>query len=465
MNGGTRVEVHDLFYATPARLKFMKSEVAENTAVSQLVKRFVLACPELGFTLATGERASLTFPAVQPGDDEGLRLRLSRVMGKDFAEGALVLGTEREGARVEGFAGPPSLNRPTQSSQYLFVNGRPVKDRLLLAALRAAYGDMVPRGRHPMLALFLTVPPEEVDVNVHPAKSEVRFRDGGLVRGLVVSGIRDALAAGGVRASVALAEEAQALASAAMPVHSGRTAAGARWAQRPAPRSTGFAEDWQMPLEGLGATAVSANAAAAASQPEPHAVDYPLGAARAQLHGTYIVAETADAVVIVDQHAAHERLVYEKLKAALASGGIERQLLLIPEVVELDTDAAALIETRAGEMERLGLGVEAFGPGAVLVREVPALLARGNIKALIADLADELAEIGTAASLEDRLHEILARVACHGSVRAGRSLKPEEMNALLREMEATPFSAQCNHGRPAFIELKLADIEKLFDRR
>lgn len=478
MNGGTRVEVHDLFYATPARLKFMKSEVAENNAINQLVKRFVLAFPEIGFSLATGERTSFTFPAVQPGDDEGLRLRLSRVMGQDFASDALALAAEREGARVEGFAGLPTLNRPTQQMQHLFVNGRPVKDRLLMAALRAAYGDMVPRGRHPMAALFITVPAEEVDVNVHPAKAEVRFRDGGLVRGLVVSGVRGALAEAGAKTSVALSDDALAHAQAQPHAAEGGAPSappmprysGASWG-RPAStsrgyagaRNPGFAENWQMPLEGV--EAVSANTAAANAEPEPETRDFPLGAARAQLHNTYIVAETASSVVIVDQHAAHERLVYEKLKAALNSGGIERQGLLIPEVVELDASLAALVTPRASELERLGLVLEAFGDGAVLVREVPALLAKGDIKALVADLAEELGHLGTAASLEDRLHEILATVACHGSVRAGRSLRPEEMNALLREMEATPAAGQCNHGRPTYVELRLADIEKLFARR
>jgi DNA mismatch repair protein MutL len=474
MNGGTRVEVHDLFYATPARLKFMKSEVAENNAINQLVKRFVLAFPEIGFSLASGERASFTFPAVQPGDDEGLRVRLSRVMGQDFASDALALAAEREGVRVEGFAGLPTLNRPTQQMQHLFVNGRPVKDRLLMAALRAAYGDMVPRGRHPMAALFITVPAEEVDVNVHPTKAEVRFRDSGLVRGLVISGVRGALAEAGAKTTVALSDDALAHAAQGgaanaqpMPRYSGaswgRPGTSSRSGYTSGRYGPGFAENWQMPLEGL--AAVSANTAAASAEPEPETREFPLGAARAQLHNTYIVAETASSVVIVDQHAAHERLVYEKLKNALGNGGIERQGLLIPEVVELDASLAALVTSRASELERLGLVLEAFGDGAVLVREVPALLAKGDIKALVADLAEELGHLGTAASLEDRLHRILATVACHGSVRAGRSLRPEEMNALLREMEATPAAGQCNHGRPTYVELRLADIEKLFARR
>jgi DNA mismatch repair protein MutL len=475
VNGGTRIEVRDLFYATPARLKFMKTEPAENAATAQLVKRFVLSFPSIAFSLTSAERAGLTYPAVMAGDEEGLRLRLAKVMGREFAADAVPIAAERDGARVAGFAGLPTLNRPTQQMQHLFINGRPVKDRLLLAAIRAAYGDQVPRGRHPMLVLFVSLPAEEVDVNVHPAKSEVRFRDGTLIRGLVVHGIRQALESSGVRTTAAL--------SVAATAYAGQGAGGAGYAASngraswgPAPayqgsyggngraaRSAGFAEDWQMPLAGV--EAVSANASASAEPPAPEARAFPLGAARAQLHENYIVAETGDSVVIVDQHAAHERLVYEKLKAALADGGIERQLLLLPQVVELDADTAGLLGERAEELTALGLVLESFGPGAVLVREVPTLLAKADIGKLVRDLAEEIEHLGTAAALQDRLHEICARIACHGSVRSGRLLKADEMNALLREMEATPGSGQCNHGRPTFIELKLADIEKLFSRR
>jgi len=470
LNGGTRIEVRDLFYATPARLKFMKSEQAENAAIGQLVKRMALSFPQVAFSLTTGERTSFACPVVMDGDEEALRLRLAKVMGKDFAADAVPLSLERDGARVDGFAGLPTLNRPTQQMQYLFINGRPVKDRLLMAAIRAAYGDLVPRGRHPMLVLFVTAPAEEVDVNVHPTKSEVRFRDAGLVRGLVVSAIRRALEECGVRTSAALSDVASRFAAGE---GAEQATASASWSRSTAHRasepfgyhrsSRGFAEDWQMPLEGV--DAVSANSAAASEPAAAERLGHPLGAARAQLHETYIVAETESSVVIIDQHAAHERLVYEKLKAALANGGVERQMLLIPEVVELDTDAAALLAGRADELEKLGLSLEAFGEGAILVREVPALLAKADIKTLIRDLAEEVEMIGTAAALEDRLHEICARIACHGSVRAGRLLKPDEMNALLREMEATPSAGQCNHGRPTFVELKLADIEKLFARR
>jgi DNA mismatch repair protein MutL len=464
LNAGTRVEVRDLFYATPARLKFMKSEGAENAATAQLIKRFALAFPSVSLSLSTGERAGLSFAAVLPGDEAGLRLRLAKVMGREFAEDALAVEAGRDGVRVTGFAGLPTLNRPTQQAQYLFINSRPVKDRLLLAAVRAAYGDLVPRGRHPMLAIFIALPPQEVDVNVHPAKSEVRFRDSALVRGLVVNALRSALAQVGVRTTSALAAGAMTALTAGngrapLPYNGGRSAYAAPY---PA-RATGFAEHWQMPLDGI--AGVSANGAANVVPPDTQAAQYPLGAARAQLHRTYIIAETPSSVILVDQHAAHERLVYEKLKAALADGGVESQMLLIPEVVELDAGAASLIAARADDLARLGLAIEAFGGGAVLVREVPALIAGGDIKALIRDLAEELETLDASSALEDRLHEICARIACHGSVRAGRRLTPEEMNALLREMEATPHAHACNHGRPTFIELALADIEKLFARR
>jgi DNA mismatch repair protein MutL len=459
INGGTRIEVRDLFYATPARLKFMKSEPAENAAIAQLVKRFVLSFPQIGFSLSSGERAGSNFPAVMSGDEEALRLRLAKVMGREFAEDALPIQAERDGASASGFAGLPTLNRPTQQMQYLFINGRPVK-------VRAAYGDQVPRGRHPMLVLFVAVPAEEVDVNVHPAKSEVRFRDSALVRGLVVSAIRRALDEGGVRTSAALTGAALAYGTGGAAAYRGSVPSRAPQGRFPSSgqgRGRGFAEDWQMPIEGI--AAVSANTAAHDAPPAPVLASHPLGAARAQLHETYIIAETEGSVVIVDQHAAHERLVYERLKKALVDGGVESQMLLIPEVVELDADIAALLAERADELTRLGLAIEPFGGGAVLVREVPALFAKADIKALIRDLAEEIEMLGTAGALETRLHEICSRIACHGSVRAGRVLRPDEMNALLREMEATPGASQCNHGRPTFIELKLADIEKLFARR
>ncbi|MBX2805826.1 MAG: DNA mismatch repair endonuclease MutL, partial [Hyphomicrobiales bacterium] len=450
LNGGTIVEVRDLFYATPARLKFMKSEQAENSATSQLVKRVALAFPQITLSLTTGERASLTFPAVMAGDEEGLRLRLAKVMGKEFAAEAVPMKLEREGVAVTGFAGLPTLNRPTQQMQYLFVNGRPVRDKLLLSAIRGGYGDYVPRGRHPMAVIFIALPAEEVDVNVHPAKTEVRFRDAVLVRGVVVSAIRRALEVGGLRTTSALGE-AMVHAGGAVKQEPVQAAFHVSAYRSPAPaarsvsRSGGFAEDWQMPLAGVIASSTSANAAAALEVPPEHVKSHPLGAARAQLHETYIVAETHESVVIVDQHAAHERLVYERLKTAIAEGAVERQILLIPEVVELEASQAGLVANYSEALEKFGLVLETFGEAAILVREAPALLAKADMKALIRDIAEELDALGSTTRLEDRLHEILSRIACHGSVRAGRVLKPQEMDALLREMEATPAAGQCNH--------------------
>jgi DNA mismatch repair protein MutL len=456
LNGGTRVEVRELFSATPARLKFLKSERAENMAISETVKRLAMAHPTVAFTLTTGERAGLKLPA-QPLGSEGHLARLGRIMGREFLDDALPIDIEREGVRVTGFAGLPTLHRPDPGQQYLFVNGRPVKDRLLVGAVRAAYGDLVPKLRHPLLALFVALAPREVDVNVHPTKAEVRFRDPGRVRSLVAGALRSALDAAGHRATVA-----GGLATVDVLARRGSDPAGLT-PYRSQGLTPGFSEDWQAPLDGL--TAPSADASAAAGPPPSQLLDRPLGAARAQLHETYIVAQTHDSVVIVDQHAAHERLVYERLKAALADGGVARQALLIPEVVDLDGDEAAALTEAAPALEQLGLAVETFGPGAVLVREMPALLAGGDIKGLVRDLAREALGEGEGGLLKERLEAVCATMACHGSVRAGRRLTPEEMNALLREMEATPRSGQCNHGRPTYVELKLADIERLFGRR
>jgi DNA mismatch repair protein MutL len=465
LNPGTRVEVRELFSATPARLKFLKSERAENMAISEAVKRLAMANATVCFTLTTGERAGLKLPA-QPAGPDGLLARLGRIMGREFMADALPIDIERDGVRVSGFAGLPTLNRPDPGQQYLFVNGRPVKDRLLIGAVRAAYGDLVPKLRHPLLALFVELPPREVDVNVHPTKAEVRFRDAGRVRSLVAGALRAALEAAGHRATVAggLAA-ADMLAKGADPAdltsrHTPfRPPTGSDTQGRTTLR--GFAEDWQAPLDGL--TAPSADARAAAAPPPAELLDRPLGAARAQLNETYILAQTRDALVIVDQHAAHERLVYERLKVGLGAGGVARQALLIPEVVDLDGDQVAALAEAAPELEKLGLVLESFGPGAVLVREVPALLGDTDVKGLVRDLA--CAALGEGNPLKERLEAVCSTMACHGSVRAGRRLAPEEMNALLREMEATPRSGQCNHGRPTYVELKLAEIERLFGRR
>ncbi len=451
---GTSVEVRDLFYATPARLKFMKSERAETAAIAETVKRLGLAQPHIAFSLTNGERAGLKLPACAGGLIDDALSRLGRILGEDFARDALPVRAARGALEVEGFAGLPTLHRPNALQQYLIVNGRPVRDRLLASAVRAAYGDLVPSGRQPMLVLFLTVPPEEVDVNVHPAKTELRFRDPQAVRGLVVTALHEALARAGHRATASLSH--MALQRMARPGQ-GASPAGS-WTAA----SAGFADNGQAPL---GPLAAPSGDTRGTSSPEDGALTYPLGAARAQLNDTFIIAATEDALVIVDQHAAHERLVYERLKRAFADGGIARQLLLIPEVVELEEEAALRLAGAAGELERLGLVLEPFGASAVVVREVPSLLGHGNVKGLLRDLADELAEGEGSLMLAERLDHVLATMACHGSVRAGRRLNPEEMNALLRDMEETPFSGQCNHGRPTYVELKLADIEKLFQRR
>jgi DNA mismatch repair protein MutL len=468
LNSGTRVEVRELFSATPARLKFLKSERAENMAISEVVKRLAMANPAVAFTLTTGERAGLKLPA-QPIGADGHLARLGRIMGREFLDDALAVEIEREGVRVTGFAGLPTLHRPDPGQQFLFVNGRPVKDKLLVGAVRAAYGDLVPRARYPLLALFVALDARAVDVNVHPSKAEVRFRDAGAVRSLVAGALRAALEAAGHRASAgggmhALQELARSAGSGG--ARAANDAGGGYGARPHAPafaRGAAFAEDWQAPLQGM--VAPAADAGAGREAPPMKLLDRPLGAARAQLHETYIVAQTRDSVVIVDQHAAHERLVYERIKAGMANGGVARQVLLIPEIVELDADDAAALAEAAPSLQQLGLVLESFGGGAVMVREVPALLGDTDVKGLVRDLAHEAAGEGGGSLLKDRLEAVCSTMACHGSVRAGRRLTPEEMNALLRDMEATPHSGQCNHGRPTYVELKLTDIERLFGRR
>lgn len=466
LNPGTRVEVRELFSATPARLKFLKSERAENMAISEVVKRLAMANPAVAFTLTTGERAGLKLPA-QPLGPDGHLVRLGRIMGREFLDDALAIDIGREGVRVTGFAGLPTLHRPDPGQQFLFVNGRPVKDKLLIGAVRAAYGDLVPKGRYPLLALFVALSPREVDVNVHPSKAEVRFRDAGAVRSLVAGALRAALEGAGHKASTAgglLAISALARTTgvgwAANSNHGGSAVSQRNGTGR------GFAEgalDWQAPIGGL--DELSANSAAAAEPVVAELLDRPLGAARAQLHETYIVAQTRDSMVIVDQHAAHERLVYERIKGAMANGGVARQFLLIPEIVEVDADEVAALADAAAALEKLGLVLEPFGAGAVMVREVPALLGDTNVKGLVRDLAREAASESEGSLLKERLEAVCSTMACHGSVRAGRRLTAEEMNALLRDMEATPHSGQCNHGRPTYVELKLSDIERLFGRR
>ncbi|WP_201861689.1 DNA mismatch repair endonuclease MutL [Microvirga soli] len=475
---GTRVEVTDLFSATPARLKFLKSDRSEAQAVAEIVKRLAIAHPTVRFTLSGEHITAFTYPPEEPGEHGFLR-RLSRVLGSEFHENAMAIGVEREGVRLSGFASLPTYHRGTGTAIHFVVNGRPVRDKLLLGAVRGAYADVMASDRHPVLAVMIDLDPRSVDVNVHPAKTEVRFRDPAFVRGFVVGALKEAItryafrasSTGGTRTLESLRPQGAVPLRPAYP-HRAH-----------AIRPTGAFANWQAPLDAPEASYTSGLSERQASLPdlampsadsratlhemEPQAEESPLGAARAQLHGTYIVTQTQDGIVIVDQHAAHERLVYERLKRERASSGIARQLLLIPEVVDLDPVDADRVLSEASSLESLGLVVEPFGHGALLVREVPSALAGGRIKALVQDVADALAEWGQGASspLEERLDAVLSRMSCHGSIRAGRRLRPEEMNALLREMEATPLSGQCNHGRPTYVELKLSDIERLFGRR
>jgi DNA mismatch repair protein MutL len=479
---GTRVEVRDLFYATPARLKFLKLDRTEAEAVRETVRRLAMSRPDVAFTLAGEERAPITFTAALPGA-AGRLARLGDALGAEFRANAVEIAAEREGVVIDGYAALPTLTRANALGQYLFVNGRPVRDKLLLGAVRAAYADYLPRDRHPMLALFVTLPAREVDVNVHPAKAEVRFRNAGLVRALIVHALKTALAREGGRAATTggTATIAALRPAASFPFRTGGAGRPVGWDWRGSPSAPGaeryahaasrggFAEaaqaafDTGLPAADLREAAVAA--AAADGEASPDTLDHPLGAARAQLHETYIVAQTRDGLIIVDQHAAHERIVYEKLKAALEKSGVARQLLLIPEIVELDEADVERLAARAEELARFGLVLEAFGPGAIAVRETPSLLGEIDGAGLVRDLAEHMNEWDEALPLERRLMAVASSMACHGSVRAGRRLKPEEMNALLREMESTPNSGQCNHGRPTYVELKLGDIERLFGRR
>ena len=473
---GTRIEVRDLFHATPARLKFMKSERAETMAVTDTVKRLAMARADVGFALESNGR-SLLRHAAETGDPAAARLaRLGAIMGRDFRDNAIAIEAERDGVTVSGFAGLPTLNRGNAQMQFLFVNGRPVKDRMLNGVIRAAYQDFLARDRHPMAALFVDLDPEWVDVNVHPAKTEVRFRDAGNVRGLIIGALRHSLAAAGHRASTTVAGYALGKVQAEPPAE---TETASLWQARPVaetarPTPSALLQGDYARRPGLGEGAVARFASepdaapSARVEPEPAApppTDFPLGVARAQLHETYIVAQTGDGIVIVDQHAAHERLVYEDMKRQMAAGGVKRQALLIPDIVELTEDEAARILERAGELAELGLEIEPFGAGAVCVRATPALFGEMDTAGLVRDLADDFAEYDAGLALKERFEEVMGNMACRGSVRAGRRLNGEEMNALLRQMEATPHSGQCNHGRPTYVELKLADVEKLFGRR
>ncbi len=465
LNGGTVVTLRDLFFATPARLKFLRTDRAEAQAISDIIKRLAMAEPFVRFTLrdvsGDGPGREVFRAEAEQGDMfAALHGRLAQVLGREFADNSLPIDAEREGLHLTGFAALPTYSRGTAVAQYLFVNGRPVRDKLLVGALRGAYFDLLSRDRHPAAALFLDCDPTLVDVNVHPAKSEVRFRDPGLARGLIVSGLRHALADAGHRASTTVAD---ATLGAMRPEQTGarvyqmdRPSLGARTAayQGQAP---GFAETAGM----WGRVETPADPVMDEPQEVP---DYPLGTARGQVHENYIIAQTATGMVIVDQHAAHERLVYEKLKRQMAENGVAAQALLIPEIVDLSASDCARLLDVADELSKLGLTIEAFGGSAIAVRETPAILGTVDAKAMILDILDELADQNESNTVQARIEAILSRVACHGSIRSGRWMRGEEMNALLREMEATPHSGQCNHGRPTYVELKLSDIERLFGR-
>ena len=456
MQPGTRATLRDLFYATPARLKFLRSDRAEAQAIADVVKRLAMAEPAIAFSLrdTVTDRMVFQVQAEQGDMFSALRGRLGQIMGRDFVDNAIAVDAEREGINLTGFAGLPTYSRGAAVAQYLFVNGRPVRDKLLLGALRGAYADFLSRDRHPAVALFVECDPTLVDVNVHPAKSEVRFREPAMVRGLIVSGLRHALAEAGHRASTTVSSAAL---GAFTPEPSGQPRVYQMDRPRNAPGYSGLAETATM-FEPQPSARVEEDA------PQVEAQHRPLGAARAQLHENYILSQTEDGLVIVDAHAAHERLVYEKLKAQMANTGVGAQALLIPEVISLSEGDMALLMEQNATLSQMGLSIEPFGQGAVAVQSVPALLGHVDVQRLVLDIVDELSDGGTQQSLQTQLDAILSRVACHGSVRTGRRMQADEMNALLREMEATPHSGQCNHGRPTYVSLAMSDIEKLFGR-
>ncbi|ARS26780.1 DNA mismatch repair endonuclease MutL [Sphingomonas sp. KC8] len=454
---GTRIRMEGLFDRVPARRKFLRSPRAEYAACMDAIRRLAMARPDIGFSLEHDGRRALSVP---PGEDRAVRV--AALTDRALVENSVAIDYARGDVTLCGVAGLPTFNRGVADHQFLFVNGRPVKDRLLVGAVRGAYQDMLARDRHPVVALFVDLPGSEVDVNVHPAKTEVRFRDPGLVRGLIVGGLRAALDAAGHRSAQSASPAAlgtwrsEPLGSPAPtggPVHGG-------WPAPPLAPAQGSVWD-RAPA--FAAQPLARAEPAYAAPPEPK--EFPLGVARGQVAATYIVAESADGLVLVDQHAAHERLVLERMRRAMADGGVAAQTLLLPEVVELDESACDRLEARIPELAEMGLELERFGPHAVLVRAVPALLGGSDAKGLVTDLADELAAFGEVLSLKERLDSVAATMACHGSVRAGRILSVAEMNALLREMEVTPHSGQCNHGRPTWIKLDHADIEKLFGRK
>ena len=471
---GTQVEIRDLFYATPARLKFLKTDRTETGRTIEVIRRIAMVNPNISFTLNDGTRTNIRFNGAQ-GNLPNIQLsRIGEVLGRDFEENSLLIEAEREGFILTGYAGLPTLNRRTSSHQFLFVNGRPVQDKLVYGAVRAAYSDFLAYDRHPFVVLFLDAPKSTLDVNVHPAKSEVRFQEPGLVRGLIIGALKKTLTEAGYQTSSTVSNAALGILNKSIskisptgvrsPGHSYKTREPSQDNYLPSSFANNEIANRHLDLNSA-PMARTDSPSHQSSESLNEIASFPLGAAQAQLHKNYIVAQTNEGLVIVDQHAAHERLVYEKMKIDLKEGGIKRQVLLIPEVVDLEHVKIQRLLELKDDFARLGLILEKFGEGAILVREIPSILGDINVKNLVIDIADELEEFGSSTILEDKLGHICGTIACHSSVRSGRTLRVEEMNALLREMEATPHSGQCNHGRPTYVELKLSDIEKLFGRR
>ena len=471
---GTQVEIRDLFYATPARLKFLKTDRTETGRTIEVIRRIAMVNPNISFTLNDGTRTNIRFNGAQ-GNLPNIQLsRIGEVLGRDFEENSLLIEAEREGFILTGYAGLPTLNKRTSSHQFLFVNGRPVQDKLLYGAVRAAYSDFLAYDRHPFVVLFLNAPGSTLDINVHPAKSEVRFQEPGLVRGLIIGALKKALMEAGYQTSSTISNAALGILNKSISKISptGVRSSGQSYKTREPSQNNYLPSSFANSEIAYGHLDLNSAPMARTDSPSHQSSEslneiasFPLGAAQAQLHKNYIVAQTNEGLVIVDQHAAHERLVYEKMKIDLKEGGIKRQVLLIPEVVDLENIKIQRILELKDDFARLGLILEKFGEGAILVREIPSILGDINVKNLVLDIADELEEFGSSTVLEDKLGHICGTIACHSSVRSGRTLRVEEMNALLREMEATPHSGQCNHGRPTYVELKLSDIEKLFGRR
>ena len=484
---GTRVDISNLFQSTPARLKFMKTPRTEAMQCTDMIKRIAMAHPEVGFKLSDQDKVIIDLPQrfdqdlkLDDQDQSAARLRMRDILGGGFADEARFINAQRGDVTLKGFIGLPTFNRPTTAAMHFFVNGRPVRDRQWLGAVRAAYGDTLPRGRHPVVVLFIDLPAQDLDVNVHPAKTEVRFRDSAFIRGLVIGAVQSELMSASQTATgaggEAMLDRLRHSASYQSPSYGGgsyRQTPSHQWpvsAQAPL-ASQQMSEHYQgfdgmdLPPSARPHDNHIIDHSDQSGAEEERMIDYPMGAARAQFHNTYIITETADGITIVDQHAAHERLVMEKMKSALAEGGISRQMLLLPEVIEPGRAEAGLLLDHQDMLASLGLVIESFGDGAVLVREVPAILGQADVKSMIMDIIEELQHIGNSTILDDKINHVLATLSCHGSVRAGRQLNITEMNALLREMEVTPRSGQCNHGRPTWITLSLKEVEKLFSRR